>query len=815
MIQLRLCGACLLLAVLPGLAAAQAGRDAIVMFKDGYYVKGKVVEKRDFIVDPATGKSIDIPAASGLIYVDDLVRQIYFSPSQVQADGGIIPLKPGDVAAQMVLKRYDWYRRNDMILPGWEFESISAWNDKWLRTVKVNTHLGSKYLELEQRILAMTPQAMHVLTKGYNWDLCYMTQELGPQQVRKLAYAYFETKKDMKEADKLANVARFLQQAGWPEAAEKELLELMEKLPGEKKEAEEFLKNVREQLVGAFIEDMERRAQVGQHQEVQEKLKVYDGKNLGAVATAKQQLAVQDLKTKYETAGTQLELARKLLKELPPVLKEDAPAFWKDAAAALREELTADTLGRLETFLDFGKLHLDKLKDQQKPEQTTEEILALAVTGWLQGNQAAEPDPKMAQKLFEGRQFLLEYLKKGGVAARNDALSGFFQKNNLPVDVVARLIRQLPPSHAHDKLGSDVQKLRTDVPETEAANYLIQLPPNYSHQRSYPVLMVLHGAREDAETLMKRWEEQAFRHGFILVAPLWSDGLTATYEYSAREHAVALTVLRDLRRKFQMDSDRVFLFGWEQGAEMAFDVGLSHPDQFAGVLPVNGTLRGFPARYWPNAQYLPFYVVEGSRNGANPKATRSVFKDWVRCQYASLYIEYKGRGSEWYAGELPHMMNWMSRKKRLHPQRQVGRYHTGGSPGSAEEFRTMRECDNHYYWLSTDQLAKGNINDFHKWNNRILPATLQGELRVGNELEKSGAKIWSQFNLRTSGLKQVTLWLEEGMIDFAKPVRVRVNGDQIGADRVIAPNMGTLLEELATTGDRQRLCFARVDVRLK
>ena len=47
---------------------------------------------------------------------------------------------------------------------------------------------------------------------------------------------------------------------------------------------------------------------------------------------------------------------------------------------------------------------------------------------------------------------------------------------------------------------------------------------------------------------------------------------------------MVIDTLRDLRRRFQVDSDRVFLFGWEQGADAALDIGMSHPDQFAGVL---------------------------------------------------------------------------------------------------------------------------------------------------------------------------------------------------------------------------------------
>src|SRR5205823_2255641 len=111
----------------------------------------------------------------------------------------------------------------------------------------------------------------------------------------------------------------------------------------------------------------------------------------------------------------------------------------------------------------------------------------------------------------------------------------------------------------------------------------------------------LHSQRDRPEALMSRWQE-ALKNGFIVAAPLWSGkGIGVAYGYSRTEHDIVLDTIRDLRRRFNVDSDRVFLYGWEQGANAAWDIGLAHPDQFAGVLPVNGSVEKFPQRYWSNA----------------------------------------------------------------------------------------------------------------------------------------------------------------------------------------------------------------------
>jgi hypothetical protein len=158
------------------------------------------------------------------------------------------------------------------------------------------------------------------------------------------------------------------------------------------------------------------------------------------------------------------------------------------------------------------------------------------------------------------------------------------------------------------------------------------------------------------------------------------------------------------------------------------------------------------------------------------------------------------------------MMDWMSRKKRLHPTRGMGRYHTGG--GIGEEFKTMRAGDNRFYWLSTDEISPRAMSEYTNFNKSTQPATLQASLSVGNEADlKSGAKIWSVFNIRTSGVGQVTLSIAPNQIDFSKPVAIRINGRQVVNNRKIEPSMQTLLEELYATGDRQRLVAAKIDLR--
>jgi predicted esterase len=366
------------------------------------------------------------------------------------------------------------------------------------------------------------------------------------------------------------------------------------------------------------------------------------------------------------------------------------------------------------------------------------------------------------------------------------------------LDELIQIIRHLPPLEPEKKVDDKIVARKAgDV------TYALQLPPEYRHSRPHPVLIVLHQAGEEAKTMLNRWSKAAAEHGYVLVAPQWQNGVGGNYTYSEGEHAAVLGTLKDLRRHFNVDNDRVFLSGLGEGGKMAFDVGLGHPDLFAGVLPIAAGPMYHAASCWRNGQYLPFYVVHGNR-GPNGDRIRQQFETWVQRNFPMIWVDYKGRGTEWFAGEVPNMFDWMRTKKRAFPLRELGTNGGGGELG--REFCTMRAGDNHFYWLSTDDVRR--INNHANWKVRIEPATLHASIHQNT----------NEIIVNTSGLGQVTIWLGrnsrgEDMIDFDKPVTVRHNVTRLPWIRKkVTPSAEVLLEDLYQRGDRQQLFLAKIEL---
>src|SRR5262249_53379346 len=198
-------------------------------------------------------------------------------------------------------------------------------------------------------------------------------------------------------------------------------------------------------------------------------------------------------------------------------------------------------------------------------------------------------------------------------------------------------------------------------------------------------------------------------------------------------------------------------------------------------------------RHGPNAQYLPFYIVNGDKT-AGAALTKVIFKDWNRNRYPSLFVEYKGRPAEWFGAEMPIILDWMNRKSRLHPTKEVGR--------DGEEFKTHRVTDNKFYWISTDNILPSHLNS----------AESPGQWK-GNSPAKLSAGVYADNSIivKTTGVTGVTLWFGPKLVEYKDKVTIRLNG-AAPFTRNVTPSLDTLLETLYVTGDRQQLYFARLDL---
>ena len=477
------------------------------------------------------------------------------------------------------------------------------------------------------------------------------------------------------------------------------------------------------------------------------------------------------------------------------------------AAGQVAAELHPDSALRIETFVTLATQAERQRAAGVEPTKKPTELIATAISGWAKGRNGATPNVEAALKLWTARATILAYQRADTMNARNDIL-GRFKRTTLGADEVAQLISLLPPAEPEDLLhrsGTPVQigkgaaasgvYRRTTPPAPGYAtgiDYLVKLPPEYDHGRAYPVLVVLTHAGVDAEVVLAPLLAEADKNGYILIAPEWAGQFNkGGWEWRGEDHLYATAALRDAVRHFTVDNDRVFLCGVGDGANMAMDVGASHPDLFAGVVAMGPIpkWRGFFIEYWRNAQKLPFYVVTGEMAGDSVTNLKHIFERWMPYGFPAVMAVYKGRGVEWYAAETPVVFDWMSRKKR------VNGVATLALDTRRHPWMMLREGDNRFYWLQADEIAAGRSG------GAPVPAEMMGDIR-GNNL----------IDLKCRGVTQLTVWLSADMIDWMNPVQVRINSyaPRGYKPKKITPDLEVLLEDYYARGDRRMLFLNKI-----
>jgi predicted esterase len=279
------------------------------------------------------------------------------------------------------------------------------------------------------------------------------------------------------------------------------------------------------------------------------------------------------------------------------------------------------------------------------------------------------------------------------------------------------------------------------------------------------------------------------RHGYITIAVDWQTPHQFRYEYSLREHQTVLGVVRDAMRRFSIDTDRIFLTGHDIGGDAAWDIGLAHPDLWAGVVPYLAVSRRYVPRYRDNGKLVDWYFVAGERDAGKMVENAPDFDKYLRPGFNCTLVEYHGRGHEPYHDEIQRVFDWMNRRTRRAPP---------------EEFSvsTMRPWDNYFWWMELAELPEGSMVPPASWPPKRgqRAATIEG--RVHENSNKIAVR---------SGAKRTTIWLRPELVDFDKPITIEINGRRIGPrDRTIVPDLGVLLEDARTRCDRRNPYWAKV-----
>lgn len=255
--------------------------------------------------------------------------------------------------------------------------------------------------------------------------------------------------------------------------------------------------------------------------------------------------------------------------------------------------------------------------------------------------------------------------------------------------------------------------------------YAIYVPPDFDAAKRYPLTISLHGAGSNHRLNLRRVfglgnrpgesDAEATRYfpefpavDMIVASPL----ARGTLGYIGIPEADVYAVLDDVKKRFLVDEDRIYLTGLSMGGGGALYLALTRPDIWAAVAAVCPSM---PPGFEPlagNALHLPIKIFQGAEDPlVRPEAVRA-WRDRLKSAGASVeYEEYPGvKHNSWdraYANAA--IFNWFRQHRRVRSPIRVSY--------TSSTFRYPAA-----YWVELDSFTPG------------VPATIDARLAGRNEV---------------------------------------------------------------------------------
>lgn len=572
---------------------------------------------------------------------------------------------------------------------------------------------------------------------------------------------------DPKDSADRVRLISFLLHAQRYDSAKHEIDELQREFPEQSSRAEQLREDWRKGIVDRALKLVRHALDAGQSARARSLIGSLDQFEV----PESRKSSVEAYKQELNNLDQRADVVRAMLSsDLAKITSMDDKDEAAAAVAEIWNNLSPSTMERLQPAVDLVN----------QANVAAEERLALAISGWVAGPTLAQTDWNDAIRLWRQRVLLQLALSAQAEVPLQQAVSAI-KNSQFRMELMAQMVPLLP-APATDIPPGNATAIEVEREGAAPLLYTVWLPPEYQTVRKYPVVVTLHGLHTTPEEQIANWEPLARERGYILVAPEYRAEQARPYEYSLQEHRNVLDAIDHVRRAFAVDCDRIFLSGHELGGFAAWDIGMSHPDIFAGLIPFTGAPAFYCKHYWPNVSNLPVYAVEGGYNGGNPVQIQDEFLRYFANGYDAIYVEYPGRGREWFSAELPSVFDWMSRKRR--------------NPVPFEfEAVSARHSDKRFYWLEIESFLR---------NATVAPQLFS---RTKFRSAKMSAKVTdnNQVLVTTSGLDKVAVLLPYGLVHLDDPkLTIRVNRKIVHRGE-FTPDVETMIRWLRRTGDRTNL----------
>jgi poly(3-hydroxybutyrate) depolymerase len=336
----------------------------------------------------------------------------------------------------------------------------------------------------------------------------------------------------------------------------------------------------------------------------------------------------------------------------------------------------------------------------------------------------------------------------------------------------------------------------------------LRVPPAYSPDRAWPLLITLHGTNDNATNWLAHTAAMLGPKAdeFIIAAP--QDLKAPSFNQPADLEMRPRLLLRELRRRFRIDNDRVFMTGYSLGGHQTFLCAAMHADMLAGAMPLSGALV-LPLNdllfepVLPCAANLPVLAVWGEHDvefGITPR-NRPVRDLAARLNMTRFTgIELAGIGHLGVAPPADKLAAWLGSTRARYPKH----------VRSAFRLAELSQA----YWVRTTRL-QGKPMPSDEVRVKIEDGETQAQALL-RYIEKNLGVIEGRVDgqtimLETHKSTYVELLLHDDLISISKPIKV-LRHDRETFNGIVPRDLGITLDAAAETWDFERLPRAMLRV---
>lgn len=339
------------------------------------------------------------------------------------------------------------------------------------------------------------------------------------------------------------------------------------------------------------------------------------------------------------------------------------------------------------------------------------------------------------------------------------------------------------------KAGPQDLSFFSKVDETDQP-YAVYIPKNFDENKKYPLVIFLHGAMSNHRLGLRRVFGQGNIQGVDFITPghvpVESDLEVTRYfpvlkdvdyivaapfargtaGYQGIPEQDVYDMLDDLKDRFSIDEDRIYLTGLSMGGGGTLWIGLTRPDIWAAIAPVCPAPPDGTIGIAGNALNIPVHLFIGDKDFLYQTA-----QDWKKKfteNGTSLnYVEYPGIGhNSWeYSYQDGFIFDWFAQFKR--------------DPFPARvRFSTQWYKYSKAYWVNIDKITPG------------LMASVDARFTAENTIEITTSSL-DAFTLKVAG---------HPSFKPGKPMSVKIDGKILS---VKSPDAVSFSKENGTWSNRK------------